>query len=436
MTEFDPIAYINEPRWRQVKPGLERIDALLDELGRPQDDMRFVHVAGTNGKGSTCAYVSNILRCAGYKTGLFTSPYIVCFEERIQVDGETIHASDLLSATLLVKEAAACVEARLGEHPTEFELMCAVALVHFKKMKCDICVMECGLGGRLDATNVVLPDVCVIARIGFDHTDLLGDTLDEIAAEKAGIIKAGARVVSWPHENSAFNVIEDVCENKSCPLTHPDFSALKIGEIDLNAGRRCFSYKGQNYSTRLLGSYQPQNASLAIEAVYALQRCGWDISVRAIQQGIASTEWPGRFQLLGSAPLRIIDAAHNPQGASALVKSLTQLFRVAGKPDMKVCFVMGVLADKNYEEIIAQVVPLASSFDVYAPDNPRALSAEDLKQAVLRQVPENIAVFAHENARTAAESALCRCSQDGCIVAFGSMYSIAELTYCLGVKTP
>ena len=197
---FDPIAYINEPRWLESRLGLDRICELLDRLGRPQDRLKFVHVAGTNGKGSTCAYLASILQAAGLRTGLFTSPYLIAFEERIRVDGANISADDLIEATLLVKEQAEA----MADHPTEFELMCAVALVHFARSGCDVVVLEVGLGGRLDSTNVIdAPEVAVIARIGLDHTALLGNTLAAIAGEKAGIVKPGSAVVSWPQEPEA-----------------------------------------------------------------------------------------------------------------------------------------------------------------------------------------------------------------------------------------
>ena len=199
MTEFDPIAYINEPRWQQSRYGLERTQELLERLGRPQDRLKFVHVSGTNGKGSTCAFIESVLREAGYKTGLFTSPYIITFEERIRVNGENISLGDLRDVTIDVREHAEAMADETGEHPTEFELMTAVAFEHFARSGCDIVVAEVGLGGRLDSTNIIEnPEACVIVRIGLDHTELLGDTMAAVATEKAGIIKPGAKVVSSP----------------------------------------------------------------------------------------------------------------------------------------------------------------------------------------------------------------------------------------------
>ena len=222
---FDPIAYINEPRWLESRLGLDRIRELLDRLGRPQDRLKFVHVAGTNGKGSTCAYLASILQAAGLRTGLFTSPYLITFEERIRVDGANITLDELTEATLLVKGQAEA----MADHPTEFELMTAVALVHFVRRGCDIVVLEVGLGGRLDSTNAIdAPEAAVIARIGLDHTKLLGTTLAAIAGEKAGIVKPGSAVVSWPQDAEAMAVVEQAVAAAGDTLTVPDFACLNV----------------------------------------------------------------------------------------------------------------------------------------------------------------------------------------------------------------
>ena len=233
---FDAIEYINTPRWLTSRLGLERIHELLDRLGRPQDRLKFVHVAGTNGKGSTCAFTASILAEAGFKTGLFTSPYVETFHERIRVNGLNISDEDLTAATLRVRECAEAMETEGGEHPTEFELMTAVALVHFAHVGCDIVVLEVGLGGRLDSTNVIAaPEVAAIVSIALDHTNLLGNTLAEIAHEKAGIVKEGSTVVSWPQEPSAMEVVEDAARRVGDKLVVPDFSMLSVGKVTRGA---------------------------------------------------------------------------------------------------------------------------------------------------------------------------------------------------------
>lgn len=435
---FDPIAYINEPRWQSSRLGLERISALLERMGRPQDRCRFVHVAGTNGKGSACAYLASILQAAGYRTGLFTSPYIVRFEERIRVDGRDISKSDLVRTTLFVREHAEALAAETGDHPTEFELMCAVALQHFVDNGCDIAVVEVGLGGRLDSTNVIpAPEVCVIARIAYDHTDLLGSTLAAIAGEKAGIIKPGSAVVSWPQDDAgAAEAIERVAASCGAPVVVPDLSQLEYVPVD-ERGLRRFSYRGRAYETCLLGSYQPANAALAVESALALRARGWDVSDDAIERGVRAARWPGRFEVLdgcarGCARV-VVDGGHNPQGARVLMDSLEDVF-----PGEKSVFLIGVLADKDYRAMVAAALPHARAFVCVEPPNPRALSASDLAAAVrdalaARATAEtDVAVQVADGMDDAAARALALAGDGGLICAFGSLYSLAAVKAAFG----
>lgn len=436
MTEaFDPIAYINEPRWQASRLGLDRIRELLDRLGRPQDKLRFVHVAGTNGKGSTCAYIASALRAAGLRTGQFSSPFIERFEERIRVDGEDIPADDLRTVTLAVREEAEAMAASTGDHPTEFELMTAVALVHFARQACDAVVLEVGLGGRLDSTNVIAaPDVAVIARIGLDHTAILGDTIAKIAGEKAGIIKPGSTVVSWPQEPEAMAVVRSAASAAGDALVVPDFNELEIGEIvhEGDVPLRAFRYRGVAYRTRLLGSYQPQNAALAIEALAALQARGWGVSDAAISQGVEQAEWPARFEVLPrieGAPRVVVDGGHNPQGASALADSLRSVF-----PLKRAVLVMSVMHDKDYPAMLREVLPFASTLIATCPEgNDRALPAHDLAKAACRAVSEipvnpiaGTEVVAAGSIADAVRLARLRAGSDGPICCFGSLYSVAE----------
>ena len=435
---FDPIAYINTPRWQTSRLGLGRIADLLERMGRPQDALRFVHVAGTNGKGSTCAFLSSVLTCSGYKTGLFTSPYVEVFEERIRVDGRNISRADLACATLAVREHACAMEAETGEHPTEFELMTAVALEHFRTVGCDIVVLEVGLGGRLDSTNVIVdPEVCVICRIGLDHTAVLGTTLPEVAKEKAGIIKPGSPVVSWPQDAAAREVVAGTARERGCALTEPDFSQLAIGSIDADLVVRNFVYKGATYETALLGSYQPSNAALAIEAVDLLRARGWGIPEAAVREGIAQARWPGRFEVLARQPLVIADGGHNPQGAEVLADSLREIVDRDGGASRGVVFVMGVLADKDYVPMIRSLAPFARAFVTYAPENPRALSADDLAGSVAAVVRERagatdrrddpVRVEIASNASEAVRKARLLACGDDVIVSFGSLYSLGAV---------
>ena len=484
---FDAIEYINTPRWLTSRLGLERIRELLDRLGRPQDRLKFVHVAGTNGKGSTCAFTASILAEAGFKTGLFTSPYVETFHERIRVNGCNISDEDLTAATLRVRECAEAMEAEGGEHPTEFELMTAVALVHFAHVGCDIVVLEVGLGGRLDSTNVIAaPEVAAIVSIALDHTNLLGNTLAEIAHEKAGIVKEGSTVVSWPQEPFAMEVVEDAARRVGDKLVVPDFSLLSVGKVTRGAALltrgtaleheghapcsdspRCaaelraehaphaqelqasssidshrtpmsqvesavpmrqFSYRGREYATRLLGSYQPSNAAMAIEIAGALRERGWEIPDEAIARGIAETRWPARFEVLdqpAGMPTVVIDGGHNPQGAGVLADSLRDVF-----PDKRPVFLVGILADKDYRSMLRAVAPLASAFVCVTPPNPRALDAADLAEAIRETCGELGARATIEVAGDfddAASAARKIAGSEGLICAFGSLYSIADV---------
>ena len=484
---FDAIEYINTPRWLTSRLGLERIRELLDRLGRPQDRLKFVHVAGTNGKGSTCAFTASILAEVGFKTGLFTSPYVETFHERIRVNGRNISDEDLTAATLRVRECAEAMEAEGGEHPTEFELMTAVALVHFAHVGCDIVVLEVGLGGRLDSTNVIAaPEVAAIVSIALDHTNLLGNTLAEIAYEKAGIVKEGSTVVSWPQEPSAMEVVEDAARRAGDKLVVPDFSLLSVGKVTRGAAlltrgtaleheghtpcsdsprfaaelraehavpaqklqasssidshrtpmsqvesavpMRQFSYRGRGYATRLLGSYQPSNAAMAIEIAGALRERGWEIPDEAIARGIAETRWPARFEVLdqpAGMPTVVIDGGHNPQGAGVLADSLRDVF-----PDKRPVFLVGILADKDYRSMLRAVAPLASAFVCVTPPNPRALDAADLARAIRETCDElgaRATVEVADGFDDAVSAARKIAGPEGIICAFGSLYSIADV---------
>ena len=257
---FDPVAYINDPAWHSSCYGLERIESLLDRMGCPQDKLKFVHVAGTNGKGSTCAFTAGILQAAGYKVGLFTSPYVLRFNERIQVNREDISDEDLLAVALEVREAAE----QMDEQPTAFELITAAALLHFAQVDCTAVVLEVGLGGRLDSTNVVVPEVCAITSIALDHTHVLGDTIAKIAHEKAGIIKAGIPVVSYKQKPEAEAVIMQRVREVGAPVSVPRFGRIHAYAEGLH---QVFSYDGfTDVRLKLAGTYQPNNAVMAVRS--------------------------------------------------------------------------------------------------------------------------------------------------------------------------
>lgn len=419
---------------------------LLEYLGNPQEKLRFIHVAGTNGKGSVCAYISSVMTKAGYTCGRFTSPFIERFEERIAIDGEPIGIDNLTRITVSVKDAADAVEERTHEHPTEFELMCAVALVHFFESGCDICVMEVGLGGRLDATNVIVPLVSVITPIGYDHCSILGNTLGQIAREKAGIVKPGVPVVTLSQPPDAMQAIKDACVEKGSALYVVDEGDIKDRGLQRDGGVRAFSYACRIFETQMLAPYQVCNAALAIETCI-LCRSVLCVPDRAIRSGIREAFWPGRFEILGVGPLVIVDGAHNPHGACALRSSieeflgmrpgLTEGLGSAYPSSSKVLFVIGMLADKDCAAVLETLASLADGFVLYTPDNPRAMEAEELAAIVREALDSNIGmrvadgsdVFIEcaENAHKAMETALEKAGPEDAVIAFGTLYAISDI---------
>lgn len=425
--DFDPKEYLQQGAWRDVRLGLHRTEELLERLGRPQDALRIVHVAGTNGKGSTCAFIAGILQAAGYRTGLFTSPYILRFNERIQIDRRDITDADLLEVAAEVREAALAMD----EQPTAFELITAAALLHFAQQRCDAVVLEVGLGGRLDSTNVVVPEVSVITPIDLDHTHVLGDTIEKIAHEKAGIIKHGVPVVSYAQKPAARQVIENAAAERGCTVSVPDFSAI---EAHVEGLHQVFSYQGLcDVRLRLAGTYQPNNAVMAVQAARVLRGRGFAISDDAIKRGLESTVWQGRFEVADDAPVTIVDGGHNDQGAAALAASLRAYF-----PEGGVVFAMSVLRDKNYRAMIEDVLPLARAFFCFEPpDNERALAAADLADAIRAAAAEHAGDFPTcvaapeavvcSTAREAVRAARAAAGEDGVACCFGSLYSIQEV---------
>ena len=420
MTAQEAEQKIHEQAWIGRTPGLDRTRELLGRLGNPHMGLKFVHITGTNGKGSTAAMVSSVLRKAGLKTGLYTSPHLWHFGERFQVNGAPIADEDLGRITETVLEAAR----DMTDPATEFELMTAVAMVYFKEQRCDIVVLEVGLGGRLDSTNIIpAPEVAVITNLGLEHTEQLGNTIPLIAKEKAGIIKTGCRCVLYHQSREAEAVVEEVCREKGVELTVTDLDSLQVLEAGARGQR--FTYRGTEYHIPMVGAYQVRNAATAIETVEALRRGGWNITGEELQEGLASASWPGRMELAHKNPDFIIDGGHNPQCMQALAQSLEQLF-----PGRKIHFLVGVMGDKDYPDMMGSLLPLAHSFVTITPDSPRALSAGDLaaflegkgaKATPCRSVEEGL------------HTVLDQCAPEDVICACGSLYMVGELRHLLGL---
>lgn len=409
MTEREAIEYIENQGWSETRLGLDRTRALLAALGNPQEKLRFVHVAGSNGKGSTCDMLDNILRCAGYRTGLYTSPYIECFNERMRVNGEDIPGTELARITERIKAIAEAMD----DHPSQFELVTAVAMQYFYERRCDIVVLEVGMGGALDSTNVIpAPEVAVITNIGLEHTEYLGSTITEIAAAKAGIIKPGCSAVSYDGDSAATAVLEKVCHSCGVSLRRADFAQLEPISETLDGQR--FRYKGAEYTISLLGAHQLKNAAVVLETVDALSERDWDIPAQSVERGLRGAKWPARLEVLGRSPLFILDGGHNPQCAAALAESLGRLL-----PGDKSVFLMGVLADKDYAAMADAVLPLAERFICVTPNSARALPAGKLCEFLRERGAEAETCGSMDEGIL---KALLAADEDGRVVAFGSLY--------------
>ena len=373
MNHSETLKFIHSQSNFFCKPGTERIEKLCRALGNPQKSLRFVHVAGTNGKGSFCAFLTEILKSAGYKVGTFTSPFILRFNERIAINGEAI--SDDALCEIANKVRSVCEQ--MDDKPTEFEIITAIGFQYFKDMECDIVVLECGLGGRLDATNIIeVPLLSVITGVDFDHQNFLGDTIELIASEKAGIIKEN-RPVLWCGNNSAAEkIIIKEAETKNAAL-YKNKQNVKIKSADFSGTEFSFE-EFNNIKISLLGSYQPKNASNVIMAAKILCGCGLNIDDADIINGLKNTTWPARFEKLSDSPLIIFDGSHNPEGVKAAVDSIKGYFG-----DRRVNILSGVMRDKNYSFIAKTIGEVASEVFTVTVDNPRSLSCEDYRKVFL-----------------------------------------------------
>jgi len=415
----ESLNYIHGLYRKGTKPDLGRVRQLLNALGNPQNELKFVHIAGTNGKGSTAAMTASILQQAGYRVGLFTSPYIYRFNERIQANGKQIPDETVISLTARVRALAE----NLQDPPTEFDFVTAMAMEYFRGAGCDIVVLEVGVGGALDSTNIIpAPEVAVITNIGLDHTDLLGDTVEKIAAVKAGIFKEGSAAVVYRSSPSVEAVYESICKEKNIPLKKADFESLVLHSHDLE-GQVFDCGNRKNLELPLLGHHQLHNAAVVLAAVDTLTEKGWKITEQNIRDGLRTVSWPGRFDIVGRDPLFIIDGGHNPQCLEALVKNIEDY--LAGR---RLIALTGVLADKDYGQMFRPVIPFASRFVCVTPDNPRKMPAADLAGYLQKAGAQAVACDT-----VAAGVKLSRelAGNDGVVLCFGSLYSIGDIRTAL-----
>ena len=423
MTYAEALNYIHSRPRGLPKPGLERIEELLSLMGEPHKRLRYVHVAGTNGKGSCCAMLSSILRAAGYKVGLYTSPYIHRFNERMQINGRPVSDKDLAEIAEFVRS---CAE-KMSRPCVEFEIVTAIGFEYFARKCCDIVVLEVGLGGRFDATNVIdCPDCALITSIGLDHTDMLGSSLREIAFEKAGIIKPGSCVATYPaQDEEVISLLASVCRERGASLRIAEDDEIELLYDDLQGQEFCYC-DDTPLRLGLLGDHQCRNAAAVLEAIEILREKKWKIKPEAVEKGLAEVKWPARFEILSEKPYFIADGGHNVPCAQALAGNLDYYFE--GK---KAVFLIGMMADKDVDGFIETIAPLAAAFVCVAVDQPRALKADKLAEKLKKYKKP---CFTAPSVAEAVSIAKGAAGKSGVVCATGSLYLMGPVRECFGLK--
>lgn len=424
MNYTEALAYIHNTYKFGSKLGLENIKYLLDLLGNPQNELKVIHIAGTNGKGSTASFINSMLVKAGYRVGLYTSPYLEVFTERIRINGENIPEDKLANITALVKRRIEEMVSQGKNHPTEFEVVTAIALYYYAKEEIDFLVLEVGLGGRLDATNVIdNPLVSVITSIDFDHMQFLGDTISKIAFEKAGIIKEHSHVVSYPQREEANKVIVDACKKRKSSLFTFSVEDIRAHTQDIRGQKYSATILGKQFKNvciQMLGTHQIFNSATALCVVEVLRNeLDIKISENAIYDGLKETKWAGRMEAIKNDPLVIIDGAHNLQGVKSLANSIKTLLK-----SYEITLLIGILKDKEVDEFLEILIPNVKRIVVTKPNNPRAMDVETLVSKISKYKKE---VYACESIEEATKKAIEITNNDEAIVCAGSLYMIGEV---------
>lgn len=403
--------------------GLDRIEKVLEFLGNPHKDTKFIHIGGTNGKGSTTAMISSVLREAGFKVGMYTSPYLEEFEERIQINGENINKDDLAVLMGDVKKAIDKVMKLGYESPTQFEIITALMFYYFSKKKVDYAVLEVGLGGRLDATNVVLPEVVVLTSISLDHMNILGNTIEEIAKEKCGIIKSGVPVISYPQEEKALEVIKERCNELGCNLEVVDTEDIRNIIIDKEKHVQKIEVSLEDEILKidlgLLGDHQVKNFLVALKTLIKLRNNGVNISNEAIKEGFKKVRWIGRMEVLNESPLVVIDGAHNIDGIRNLRNSIDKYFNFKN-----ITLILGVLGDKQVDEMVEEITRGVDKVVIVEPHSDRAEDIEELYIKVKKYVKE---VFKFKDYKEAYNKAYSLTNEDDLLLICGSLYMVGDM---------
>lgn len=416
MNYNEALNFISESHKFGMRLGLDNMKRLLELLGNPQEKLNIIHVAGTNGKGSTCSFISTILVECGYKVGLYTSPYLETFTERIRINNENIPEEKVANIISLIKEKIDIMIKEGYEYPTEFEIVTAMAFYYYFIENTDYVVLEVGLGGRYDATNVIDKSlVSVITSISLDHTGILGDTLEKIAYEKAGIIKENGTVFVYNQTDIVKNVIKEVCNKKNAKYIEVDFDDVIIKKSDINY--QSFDYKKyKDIKINLIGEHQIKNSILALNVVEFILD---NIHLDTIKKGIEKTKWAGRIEKLSESPLFIIDGAHNEDGAKSLQKVLDKNLK-----DKNMTLIIGMLEDKDIDTVLEILIPYFNKVITTTPNNPRAISCDKLKDKVYKY---NKNVTQVKEIEKAVEYALENSKKDDVIICAGSLYMIGEV---------
>lgn len=420
------------------RPGLERMKVLLEALGNPHHQLRFVHIGGTNGKGSTAAMLASILRAAGYRTGLYTSPYLLSFTNRMAVNGTDIDHHQLVELIDQIRplvDKISCNE-ELGPL-TEFEVVTALALTYFARRKVDLVILEVGLGGRLDATNVVTPILSIITNISLEHTDVLGNTVEAIALEKAGIIKQGRPLLTAAEDRRVLTILEKRCSEIKAPFHRIYPGGTTVEEImsekpvsiiqKITAGGQYFAYRGfllhlDNIFVPLRGSYQVNNAATALAAVELLEEYGFSADESSIRSGLAETNWPGRLEVLSEKPFLIMDGAHNPAAIEKLAAALPQYFNYK-----KLILVIGMLADKDTAAMLEHILPRANTIIFTRPILPRAADPGEIAAFAVNYYGLRNNYMVIYNHGEALEKALEMAGPDDAVLVTGSLYTVSDV---------
>lgn len=415
MNYEETIEYIHSAYWTGTKTGLKRTQELLELLGHPERKLRFVHVAGTNGKGSFCAMLSSILTAAGYKTGLYTSPYVNRFNERMAINEQPIPDDKLVA---LVEKIRPLVDS-MEEKPSEFELITCVAMEYFFEETCDIVVLEVGMGGQWDSTNVIeAPELSVITAMAYDHMKYLGNTMTEIATAKAGIIKPGCPTLIYGENPEAEAVFAETCQQRGSRLYYSQPERVTHDRDSIHG--HVFDYPGyENLHLPLIGPHQTHNGALVLRAVELLRERGWRIEDFAVREGLSQVRWPARMELLQEKPVILLDGGHNPQGTQAAAATLKELF-----PGKRIRFLMGVMADKDVDTMVESLLPLAERFYTVTPHNPRSMTAEALAEK-LRAL--GVPATAYEPLEKGIETFVQEAGEEDILCAIGSLYLAGDV---------